>query len=173
MSTELVNIKSIINHVNYNLIVLGDFNDNSYIKKENYFRNLKPFKYSDMIFKDIKVSCCITNKPPNTCCVGDTNLRSLINKDQFYGDYILINDSLISIMQLVPPNFNQDGNTFPTSDHLPIIHLIKLKSNATITLHTPIIPSTSSIEINKFDKKYVKYKLKYLKLKKNYNLYSL
>jgi hypothetical protein len=118
---------SIISQNEYNIIFMGDTN---FHNAHNIWKMSKQFQ--PLINMGINVS--VSNKtnpekpPPNTCCVGSRNLRSHVKEDSRYGDYILISEKLSYIVNNVIPSFNPDAKTFPTSDHLPIVSVIKLPS---------------------------------------------
>jgi hypothetical protein len=119
------NISDIISYNKFNVISVGDYNDSGF---GNYFLGLHPFKYSKSIYlKDIKIQ---SNKQPvHTCCMGN-KLRKSKSNDKNYGDYILINDNLKYIVEnIVPVSFVYNAKKTPTSDHLPVMSILRLKKS--------------------------------------------
>lgn len=127
-------LNNIFNDISINrikVIILGDFNENivAGIQKE-YWKGLQPFKYLTNNFNTKSIINYLKNiivnsnvPPPNTCCVGKSNLRTKLGDDQLIGDYILSN--LNVIFELPDKNiFNYNANINPKSDHLPIIGII-------------------------------------------------
>jgi ubiquitin C-terminal hydrolase/endonuclease/exonuclease/phosphatase family metal-dependent hydrolase len=126
IDTSLVN-KQITNieSNNWTVIVGGDFNDHggyNYWNKNRRNNNFKPFNHCKISkFKDISVS--LKKKPPYSCCVGMSSIRTAKGEDKLYGDYILFSENMhnkYNIVLAVPEKFNYDANIFPTSDHLPV-----------------------------------------------------
>lgn len=154
-SNDEVDISNIISDKNFKVIMAGDFNDHG---KYNYWRNLYPF--SKTIFQNLKnIKVKAKDLPPPTCCTS-VNLffnekKRNINKNKYniiFGDYILVSENLFLVIDnRVLLNFNNDANIFPTSDHLPV----------------EIILNTHDITII-YKEKYLKYKQKYVILKKNF-----
>ena len=181
---------------NFNIIFGGDFNDGGDNERadinvditRNYWKGLKPFSWleTSLISSSPNVKRVITNLtnievkiqgdaknyiPPKTCCTGRTGIRSktpddkgtqgetsaLAPKDRegdnLYGDYILISEGLEykEPIQTLPEQQN------PSADHLAVTCTIKLKQT-----------TGGSITSNYLDK-YLKYKNKYLSLKKLIN----
>ena len=122
LSKKINDLKDDFINRKFKVIALGDFNDSKY----NYWKGLKPFKFLDNDInnklKNTKLS--YYKKPPNTCCVGKTNLREKLGDDKMFGDYILINNKFKDIKLIIPPNLEYDANKYPTSDHLPIVAII-------------------------------------------------
>jgi hypothetical protein len=157
-------ISDIINDKNFKVIMAGDYNDHG---KYNYWRNLHPF--SKTIFQNLKkINVKANALPPLTCCAPinlflnkelnyDGKKRN-IRKDRYrydtmFGDYILVNENLsVVVDNRVLLNFNYDGNTFPTSDHLPVEIVLSAEYSS-----------------SNYKEKYLKYKKKYIYLKKYYN----
>jgi hypothetical protein len=144
-------------------IMMGDFND---YKKTNFYTGIKPFKHFTITNHYLKnLLLKTTKKPPNTCCVGKTKLRKRNNEDHSYGDYAIIDQSKLKFIlgyENITPNyrnFNYDARVNPTSDHLPIISVIQ-----------KIQQTHQKGGSNNMLYKYLKYKNKYLKLKKKLNL---
>jgi endonuclease/exonuclease/phosphatase family metal-dependent hydrolase len=101
-------------HNLHHVIVAGDFNDHG---TQEFWRTGLMIKGQNVTSKGIQ--------PPPTCCTpmaGNTLLRSPSNNtDTLYGDYILISDGLRYRQgNRIPPQFNIDAMSNPTSDHLPI-----------------------------------------------------
>jgi hypothetical protein len=105
----------------YNVIVAGDFND----KGLNYWSKLKPFndkpfydsnKEISIKFKDLVVKTDV--QPPRTCCKQEKE-----DKQVYYGDYILVNDSLTIIKSNYIPEAAKA--LFPASDHYPVSITLK------------------------------------------------
>ncbi len=115
------------------VIMAGDTND---LKQHNYWQTgIQPFSKFNInnmdSFKNIKVDTQ-TNKPPNTCCVGATSIRKGFNEDDMYSDYVMISNNL----EYVTSNCIFGGiedPTPPSSDHLPVIAIIKEKEPRTVT----------------------------------------
>ena len=118
LSKGIDKIKSININKHYRTIIFGDFNDHG---NYNYWKGFYPFKYSKFKnLQNIKVKC--KYKPPNTCCIGKSFLRTNINQDLYYGDYILVDNNFTVKLKLPNPKiFNYNAHIYPTSDHLPII----------------------------------------------------
>ena len=141
----------------YNKIIfMGDTNDHG----KDLWRG---FKINGRTTKSIK--------PPYTCCVPEgrkTYLRKTSGKsdDDKYGDYILINDKLRFITNNgVPKNFNKRGLVFPTSDHLPVVAIIK--SATELSTGWSVSPSKSrKKQILKTTKKIIRKVIKRTTLKK-------
>jgi len=106
----------------YDIIFMGDTN---FHNKNNIWD--KTLNFTPLKQINVSVSSC-GKQPPNTCCVGSNKLRTRINKDTMYGDYILISKNLKYEINNIIPLFNYDATSFPTSDHLPIVSVIKLPS---------------------------------------------
>ncbi len=162
---------------NLNTIILGDFNDHGY---SDYWRGIFPFRYIHKInnkLKNLMLSANIDILDLKTCCVGKHNLRNVKindkkedskikinkcniniekNKDRYYGDYILIdNDKLyFKIKNTIPKELKKNANKYPTSDHLPVTATIGFKQTGG-NIH------------DIYYHKYLKYKAKYLAIKKN------
>ena len=109
-------------------------------------------------------------KPPYTCCVPEgrkTYLRKTSGKsdDDKYGDYILINDKLTyKIRNGVPIYFEKNGLVFPTSDHLPVVAIIK---STGLSAGGSVSPSKSrKKQILKTTKKIIRKVIKRTTLKK-------
>jgi hypothetical protein len=102
------------------VIVVGDTNDKNSGK---FYKGLKPFTSSTNNFlTDITVRT--DKQPPNTCC----NTQRKIKDDSKLGDYIMINDKLkYTVENVIPPDFDFDFETNPTSDHLPIYSSLQEK----------------------------------------------
>lgn len=102
-------------------IIMGDFNDHG---RYNYWEKLNPFRYTNISNLQGIIQKC-NNEPPKTCCVPtmiDKKLRTSIGQDTMYGDYILVSNNVRYSQDLfIPYQFNQDAQTNPTSDHLPIM----------------------------------------------------
>jgi exonuclease III len=57
-------------------------------------------------------------------------LRKSKSNDKNYGDYILINDNLKYIVEnIVPVSFVYNAKKTPTSDHLPVMSILRLKKS--------------------------------------------
>jgi hypothetical protein len=181
---------NIINGIN--IIFGGDFNDGGdnepkdmkpedVDKYRNYWKGLMPFSYLDPIVTSLENVKNVIKKlntmkvkiqgkdssyaPPKTCCTGRVFVRSEPVEtddakeaqgndkdregDKLYGDYILINNALEykEEIQTLPEQQN------PSADHLAV----------TCTISLTQIKGGSII--NYLDK-YLKYKNKYLNLKK-------
>jgi len=125
------------------IIMAGDTND---LNKNKYWIGIKPFKHSKIdLLKDINISTKDV-RPPYTCCIGRDKIRDgkieiiLDNapprkrgeaKDNKYGDYIMISDELEYIQNNYipdPDDFQRDARLNPTSDHLPVIAIIREKT---------------------------------------------
>ena len=106
----------------YDIIFMGDTNFHNEHNIWDKTLNFTPLKQIN-----VSVSSC-GKKPPNTCCVGSNKLRTSIDEDTMYGDYILISKNLKYEINNKIPTFTYDATSFPTSDHLPIVSVIKLPS---------------------------------------------
>lgn len=130
---NIQNTDNILSYINnfaseFNTIVMGDFNDHTHY---DTWQNFKPFFSSDLKIKDINVNSIV--QPPNTCCVGNSNLRKNKGEDFTYGDYILIDTEKMEYIknnQIPILSTFFDATTNPTSDHLPVFSEIKIKEKS-------------------------------------------
>ena len=146
---------------NFNIIVMGDFNDHG---THNAWEGFKPFEFLqdgiNNILKETIVSAINQSNtpPPYTCCAPtqapNSNIRKNKGDDYLYGDYILINQTLDNIIELnIPDDFIYDATSHPTSDHLPIIGNITfngIHSSSILLQPTHVLPELPISEIKKF-----------------------
>ena len=108
----------------FKTIVLGDFNDHG---RGNYWRGLQPF--SNTSFQNLRsiVVSSQTIPPPYTCCTGKNSLRTAGDRDDLFGDYILIDNSLnYSTPNTIVKYFMDNIKTKLSSDHKPVFAIIEI-----------------------------------------------
>ena len=127
---------SIISSNTYDIIFMGDTNFSSV----NIWH--KSLKFTPLRHMNINVDVSSNNiPPPQTCC---SDLRIKIGDDTQIGDYILISDKLkYEITNVIPRSFNPDSRIFPTSDHLPVVSVIRLPSSTGPSVSHPSSSKTS------------------------------
>ena len=111
----------------YEIIFMGDTNfPNVNIWQKSL--EFKPLRYMGI---NIGVSADNT-QPPNTLHPGgDVSPSRNIGDYSQIGDYVLISDKLkYDINNAIPSNFNPRITTFPTSDHLPVVSVIRLPKSS-------------------------------------------
>lgn len=106
---------------NSRIIMAGDTNDHGGI---NFWQGMTPFIQTPGL-DTIRVNTK-TIQPPRTCCVGQYTLRVNDAGDRNYGDYIMISENLnYRVNNFIPLDFNKRADQNPTSDHLPVIAIIR------------------------------------------------
>ena len=131
-----VNYSTIIASNTYDIIFMGDTNF-PHVNIWDKSLDFKPLRFMGI---DVSVSAENT-QPPNTCC---STSRQKIGDDTQIGDYILISDKLkYEITNVIPKTFNPNSRIFPTSDHLPVVSVIRLakSSHSSSSKHSSTHPS--------------------------------
>jgi endonuclease/exonuclease/phosphatase family metal-dependent hydrolase len=158
MSTIDITSYITTNDANFNVIMMGDFNDHG---NSDFWRGFEPFKYVTFLphtspLKNTKLST--TTQPPNTCCVGTAPLRRFSTDDRLYGDYVIIDQTKLAFTKQnsIPASsdFEYNATIYPTSDHIPIeaeINILAASSVAVtpvpvITTKPPPISTTAAIK---------------------------
>lgn len=135
-----VNYSTTIASNTYDIIFMGDTN----------FPNVdiwdKSLDFKPLRFMGIDVSVSSNDKrPPNTLHPGgDVSPSNNIDDYSQIGDYVLISDKLkYDINNAIPSNFYPIITTFPTSDHLPVVSVIRLakSSHSSSSKHSSTHPS--------------------------------
>jgi hypothetical protein len=127
-----------------NVIMAGDTNDHG---RSNFWQGIMPFASSNIpTLRNIVVNTK-SAQPPNTCCVGRDSIRQRKGEDNLYGDYIMISNELEYIKpNYIPEDFEQNANIFITSDHLPVMAIIKEKKTTNLNIAARLTPRPPSTE---------------------------
>ena len=112
---------------NAKIIMLGDFNDQG----RNFWNGtFIPFKHTNPKYNLNTIVVKTSTKPPNTCCTGGSSLRQNSTREPLISDYILVSDNIAEInSNIIPQNppFNRNAKTTPSSDHLPVLSILKTR----------------------------------------------
>ena len=123
-----VNYSTTIASNTYDIIFMGDTN----FPNVNIWHKSLDFKPLRFMGIDVSVSAENT-QPPNTLHPGGdvSPSRNIVDYSQI-GDYVLISNELKYDINnnAIPSNFNPRIRIFPTSDHLPVVSVIRLAKSS-------------------------------------------
>ena len=170
-AVNTTDITDIITDKDFHIIFMGDTNENvgpgknknsDWINASKFWnKNFQPF--SETGFEKIEsLVVSVKNPPPVTCCFN-RHIDNCYDNYPYIGDYILVSENLISIVENIIPIIKENCNELPVSDHLPVLSIITTNTTSNTVQNAGYIKKRSRKQIKKHIKKNTKKQHKHKK----------